>query len=213
MALLIKPVKEQIYDIIKERILSEELMFGEKINILTLSKELGVSNTPIREALSMLERDGLVEVIPNAGPKVISYSEKKFFEIEQSMEALLIGAYETAFDNGKTDELVSLMEQAVQNQKDALNTENRREYARLSMEFDACFVTVNENRFLTDMYNQISNIFTLVVLYEHKLEKDDRQPIIEEHMQLLEAVRAEQHDTVISLLKQHYGRISKVIGS
>ena len=48
-------MRDQVYEIIKNRILSREYSLGEPINIVHLSKELGISNTPIREALSQLE--------------------------------------------------------------------------------------------------------------------------------------------------------------
>ena len=47
-------MRQQIYDIIKKRILSQEYDLGAPINIVALSKELSISNTPIREAVSML---------------------------------------------------------------------------------------------------------------------------------------------------------------
>ena len=61
MATIIKTsTKDQVYDIIKEKIFLQEYDLGDTINITALSSELGVSNTPIREALSKLEAEGLV---------------------------------------------------------------------------------------------------------------------------------------------------------
>ena len=71
-------VKDQIYEIVREKILTQEYELGSKINMLELSKELNVSNTPIREALSMLERDGLIINKPNAGPSVVDFTESSF---------------------------------------------------------------------------------------------------------------------------------------
>ena len=83
-------IREQIYTIVRQRILSGELELGEKINIMALSAELNVSNTPVREALSMLERDGLIKVTPNAGPRVIEYSPELFASVEKAVEALML---------------------------------------------------------------------------------------------------------------------------
>ncbi len=52
-------MREQCYEIIKEKIFRQVYDLGEDINILALSNELSVSNTPVREALSRLEADGL----------------------------------------------------------------------------------------------------------------------------------------------------------
>ena len=48
-------IKDQIYDLIRHKILTQELIFGEKINIVSITREFNVSNTPVREALSMAD--------------------------------------------------------------------------------------------------------------------------------------------------------------
>ena len=59
-----KTIKEQTYEILKTRILKQEIPLGSRINIGQLSKELKVSNSPIREALNLLEQQGLVITTP-----------------------------------------------------------------------------------------------------------------------------------------------------
>ena len=65
-------LKAQVYEIIRQKILQQEYALGEKINIDTVADELKISNSPIREALMMLSQDGLIEMIPNNGARVIS---------------------------------------------------------------------------------------------------------------------------------------------
>ena len=71
------PIREQIYNIIRKNIIELKYQPGERLSIMSISKELNVSNSPVREAISMLERDGLVEIYPNAGPSVITFSNKR----------------------------------------------------------------------------------------------------------------------------------------
>ena len=63
----IKTVTEQIYSVIKQDILSQKLLPGEKLTTKALQDKLGVSSTPIREALTHLQQDGLIEYQPNIG--------------------------------------------------------------------------------------------------------------------------------------------------
>ena len=63
-------MKNQAYEIIRKKILNQSYIPGEKISIASLTEELQISNTPIREALSMLEEHGLVEITPNSGFKM-----------------------------------------------------------------------------------------------------------------------------------------------
>ena len=99
-------IKEQVYNVIKHKILHQEYQLGEKINIDALAGELQVSNSPIREALMLLARDGLIVSIPNNGVRVISFTEQSFVEIAQTICALLRGGYLLCLELGKTDEIV-----------------------------------------------------------------------------------------------------------
>ena len=87
-------LKAQVYEIIRQKILQQEYALGEKINIDTVADELKISNSPIREALMMLSQDGLIEMIPNNGARVISFSEEGFHEIASSLYVVLYGAYD-----------------------------------------------------------------------------------------------------------------------
>ncbi|MBQ6622159.1 MAG: GntR family transcriptional regulator [Mogibacterium sp.] len=211
MNLVRKPVKEQVYDIIKSRILEGEIELGERINILTLSKEFNVSNSPIREALSMLERDGLIEITPNAGYRVLTFSQELFFSIEQSVKALLYGSYALTMDLGRQDVLIEMLEQALEAQTAVYKDCERHKYVRLSMRFDASFVRATGNAHLNKMYDEIENIFYLVVLYDYSFLEGERLPIIEEHRQILNAVKAGDHTRVGELIEKHYSRIPPIV--
>ena len=117
MDIIKKSMKDQIYDLLRERILDEQYRFGDKINILALSTELGVSNTPIREAISMLERDGLVKITPNAGPRVIEYSPALFRQVEKAMETLMLGALELSVSLNRQEKLIKLLETSLKTQE------------------------------------------------------------------------------------------------
>lgn len=99
-------IKEQVYEIIKNRILTQEYQFGEKINIGSLSKELGISNSPIREALSQLGQEGLVVSTPNSGLRVVNMSKRDLFEQAQMVYFWMTGSYRYCAENDKTEQLV-----------------------------------------------------------------------------------------------------------
>lgn len=84
---------EELYDILKQQILSHRMAAGDKINIDRLSRELGVSNIPIRESLSRLASEGFVTLIPFKGMYVAEMSLKdidEIFEIRSQLEDLSI---------------------------------------------------------------------------------------------------------------------------
>ena len=84
-------VKDQVYLIIKERILRGDYPTGSPLNIAQLTTELGVSNTPLREALSILENEGLV-VKSNMRYQVISLSDELNEDLNQVTTIQALGA-------------------------------------------------------------------------------------------------------------------------
>ncbi len=82
-----------VYRILRDRILSQELKAGEKLSDLRLSSELGVSRTPIREALHQLAQDGVVIAEPNRGFFVATFTRgdlEEIFELRRVLELYAI---------------------------------------------------------------------------------------------------------------------------
>ena len=206
MDIIKKSMKDQIYDLLRDRILNEQYRFGDKINILALSTELGVSNTPIREAVSMLERDGLVKVTPNAGPRVIEYSPALFRQVEKAMETLMLGALELNVSLGRQEKLIKLLETSLKTQEKSYDSKDYHRYVRDSLSFDSCFIKCVSNPYLDKMYGEIYDIFYLVTLYDHERKDSERLNIINEHRQILEAIRADDIPVARSLRLQHYNK-------
>ena len=84
----IKSLKEQVYDYLREEFRLHRLKPGAIINMDTTSKELGISKTPLREALLQLEMEGFVTIVPRRGIYVNSLSIKEIKEFYQVIGAL-----------------------------------------------------------------------------------------------------------------------------
>ena len=88
------PLRDVVFNTIKDGILSGRLRPGERLLENQLAEELGVSRTPIREALRMLEIENLVDLIPRKGAQVREMSEKDIkdvLEIRKVLEELAAG--------------------------------------------------------------------------------------------------------------------------
>ena len=100
----------QLFKRIRDDILSGNYTPGEELKEATLGKQLGVSRTPVREALRQLDLEGLVEIAPNRGAKVIGISRKDVEDIYH-MRARLEGlAARKAAEQIKEEELAELEE-------------------------------------------------------------------------------------------------------
>jgi DNA-binding GntR family transcriptional regulator len=105
---------DEIYTVLKEKILNHEIPPGEKINIDRLGRELEVSNIPIRESLSRLSAEGLVETIPFKGMFVAKLSLQELeemFEIRMELEGLALRKAASRIPVDKLGKLKQDMEQ------------------------------------------------------------------------------------------------------
>ena len=75
------PLRIQVFNALEDAILNGSYKEGDSLNELRLSKSLGVSRTPVREALMQLELEGLVKNIPNKGAVVVGVSEQDVEDI------------------------------------------------------------------------------------------------------------------------------------
>lgn len=78
---------------LKERIINQELKPGERLVVSRIAEKLGTSLTPVREALVMLEKDGLVKMVPHKGARVAKPTKKNFedlFAVRQVLEGLAV---------------------------------------------------------------------------------------------------------------------------
>ncbi len=202
-------MKDQIYALIKERIFNQTYKQGEKINMLELSQELGVSNSPIREALSQLESEGLIVFTPNAGPSVIAMNEAIFEEVQETARILLLGCYEQCVEKNLAEELIKEATGNLQKQKDVpdgSSEESEAEFARAAIDFDVSVIKVLGNKTLERLYAAFFNQLFLVVLYDHRHSYVDRKENIRQHQEILDAVKAGDPEEVRHCIYKHFDR-------
>src|SRR5512133_2497697 len=92
-----RTAKETVFQILKERIMRQELRAGDPLPEAALAESLGVSRTPVREAILQLQKEGLVEVIPNRGAYVTFITLRELKNIMQLLQILEGAAVELAF--------------------------------------------------------------------------------------------------------------------
>lgn len=200
------PIREQIYNIIKKNITELRYQPGERLSVISISRELNVSNSPVREAISMLERDGLVETYPNAGPSVITFSNRRLGHIAQAILSMLLGSFEICQQNHQIDTLIERLQKALKEQMNHRDTESEPEYAKYSISFEAAFVQCCENPYISKQYAEIEDLFYLTVLYDQWYIDTNRTKAIVEHQQILGAIMNGKFETAKELLSKHYNR-------
>ena len=195
-------VSNQIYCIVRDQILSGEYPLGSYINIAQMCTELGVSNTPVREALTKLESEGLLVKTGNKY-KLIEISEKRNNDMDQFMKISVLGAFELCVEKQKLDELYLALVEAYRKQSELFNSSDYASYVRSAIDFDRVFFIVADNSFLLSTLENITAIFTLMVFNKHR---SDQRSNFEEHAAILEAIRQKDVERARRLLREHYNK-------
>lgn len=203
-------MKDQVYEIIKEKILSGKYDLGQPINITTLCNEIGISNTPVREALSRLEVEGLVVSDMNKKVRVIDIDDELKQEIDHFFFTMYVGSYQTCLFQQRIDKLIALMEKAIERQEKVLDAKNEMAFAREAINFDRCFVAATENKRLLEHHDQLSPILFLLTRYIHSRKEENREGTLEEHRGILAAVKEGDAAKVQQLLYAHYNKMLNV---
>lgn len=197
-------IKEQAYQIIKRKILTQEYQLGERINIGQLSRELGISNSPIREALNLLEKEGLVVTTPNSGINVITLTQQDHYELAQLIFFWMSGAYRYLVEVDRTAQLCAEMDAVLTKQKQFLAERNLYEFIYQADMFDRCILVATRNQRLIAQFDAVFPLFFLSSLYDYLQRDRDWQIGVHQHERILSAMRAGQHDQVITALEEHY---------
>ena len=110
------PLRDVVFKTLRQAILRGELQPGERLMEIALAKKLGVSRTPIREAIRMLELEGLVLMIPRKGAEVAGITEKSLrdtLEVRRALEELAIELSCTKITDDEIEELKQAEEEFV----------------------------------------------------------------------------------------------------
>jgi DNA-binding GntR family transcriptional regulator len=208
-------VPRQIYEILRSRILSTELPPGSSINERYLSELLGVSRTPIREAIRRLSNDGLISIVPNVGTTVSTFDlsrVREFCLIRTSFECLAIEAAVKNFklaDDQKLSQLIEDQDQTIARRDMMANIAIDTEFHRVIMQLSE-YKVIPE--FMQRTMGEILRARHLSIALPGRL----REPIIE-HQAILIALRTGNPKACAAAMKDHldksYISIVKVLES
>ena len=196
-------IAEQIYQTLRGDIFAQRLRFGEKITTKELQEKLGASSTPIREALTRLQKDGLIVAQPNVGMRVVSYTRKDVLDIYTLMTELDTVALRLACAGGKCAAMTAQL-QAVQAQ--AVKLLMRGDVAgweELSDEFHTIFYRYSDNSRLSDAANKTRSQMT-VFTYAYQQEETNREEIQYQHDAVVHCLEAGDVPAAEEALRRHF---------
>jgi len=145
-----KSLREQVYDYLREKINNGEIKGGDVINIDKLSQSLGISRTPLRDALIMLESDGFVEIRSRRGVvvKQLTLKEiKDYYQIIGALECSIV----TEEGNKLTEEDLNFMDECNIKMRQALDKDDFNGYYEWNLRFHDRYLKLSENKIALNM--------------------------------------------------------------
>ncbi len=195
------PLRDVVFHTLREAILKGELKPGERLMELQLAAKLGVSRTPIREAIRMLELEGLAVTVPRKGAEVAKMTEKDMEDVLQIRRALDELAVGLACDNMTEEKLAELHEALVRFEK-STKTGDVRQIAQTDIEFHEVIYQAADNPKLVNLLNNLRE-----QMYRYRVEylkSDDVYPVlIQEHEKIYEGLKHKDKKMVVELVGYH----------
>ena len=180
------PLRDVVFNTLRQSILTGELKPGERLMEIHLADKLGVSRTPIREAIRKLELEGLVTMIPRRGAEVAQITEKNLkdvLEVRRALDALTV---ELACERITEEEMEQLQDARDAFEK-AIKTKDANKIAQADVVFHDIILLASRNDRLMQMLANLSQ-----QMYRYRLEyvKDDEHydRLIEEHNTIVDAI-------------------------
>jgi DNA-binding GntR family transcriptional regulator len=166
-----------------------------------LASDLGISRTPVREAMAQLEREGFVRSVPRRGIYVVRKSKKEVIEMITAWAALESMAARLITTNATTDEIAALRKMFATFENGQVRA-HLDEYSVANIEFHQTIIRMSKNGVLIDL---AENLFTHMRMIRRKTigEQDRVERSIRDHMNIIEALEARATERAEDLVRDH----------
>jgi DNA-binding GntR family transcriptional regulator len=195
---------DRAYTVLKDTIVSlnvYEQPGDVRLDERQLASDLGISRTPVREAMAQLEREGFVRSVPRRGIYVVRKSKQEVIEMITAWAALESMAARLITTNAKPEEIATLRKMFATFE----NGEARAhldEYSEVNIEFHQTIIRMSDNHVLIDL---AANLFTHMRMIRRKTigEQDRVDRSIRDHMNIIEALEARDTERAEDLVRNH----------
>lgn len=203
------PLRDVVFITLREAILKGELEPGERLMEIALAQKLGVSRTPIREAIRKLELEGLVVMAPRKGAEVAEITLKDLrdvLEVRKNLEEL---AVELACKKATEDDIEE-MKLAHEEFIKTLSQKDLTVIAEADVKFHDVIYRTTGNKRLIQILNNLRE-----QMYRYRLEyiKDEKKRMIvtDEHLQIIEAIKSKDVKSAKAYIQEHINNQEKTI--
>src|SRR6266446_2792313 len=195
---------DRAYTALKDTIVSLNVyeQAGEvRLDERQLASDLGISRTPVREAMAQLEREGFVRSVPRRGIYVVRKSKQEVIEMITAWAALESMAARLITQNAPDQEIARLRAMFATFEDGRLHAK-LDEYSEVNIEFHQTIIRMSRNRILIDL---AENLFAHMRMIRRKTigERDRADRSISDHMNIIQAIEARDTAKAENLVRDH----------
>ena len=185
------PLRDVVFNTLRDAILTGKLVPGERLMENQLADKLGVSRTPVREALRMLELENLVELVPRKGAQVLDMSEKDIVNILEVRSALEGLATSVACKKMSKEDLQQLKNMEVDFEK-AVADNDVEHFVDIDEDFHDLIFAATENDKLISIFRNLRIQLYRYRMAQAKNNETSMSTIVAHHRSIIRAI--ENHD-------------------
>lgn len=195
------PLRDVVFNTLRQAILRGELKPGERLMEIQLANKLGVSRTPIREAIRKLELEGLVLMIPRKGAEVAEITEKSLRDVLEVRKALEELSVQLACERITPQMLKELDESAAEFER-ILKSEDVTEIAQADVHFHDVIYKAADNQRLTQLLNNLGE-----QMYRYRVEYLKNPSVygklIKEHEEIIRHIKEREKEKAVRIVCEH----------
>lgn len=195
------PLRDVVFATLRQAILRGDLKPGERLMEIQLAHKLGVSRTPIREAIRKLELEGLVLTIPRRGAEVAEITEKNMqdvLEVRKSLEALAI---QLACERMTQEDIAELKQKNIEF-KESLLTKDVTKIAEADVLFhDVIFEATDNQRLIQLLNNLREQMYRFRV--EHLKNEGWHTQLMDEHGEIIKRLENREKEGAMEIISRH----------
>lgn len=204
-----KPLGEVVFEYLRDAILSGKLKPGERLMEIQLADKLGVSRTPVREAMKKLEQENFIEMMPRKGAYVKDINAKDMLDVLE-IRALLEGfaAFQAASVMG--DKEIKDLEKLVERFEKAILLEDKEGLIETDNKFHDIIYRSTKNDKLKEIIKGLQDQFhRFRIIYFS--EFDDYEQIMQGHKDIVKAIKQNQPQVARQVAEDHIRLVEKSV--
>jgi len=197
-----KTAKESAFNQIQEWIIDGTLLPGEKLNDMELAKALGISRTPVRESLQLLEARGFVKMYPGKATQVMEVDKEAIKDLLPPLAALQALSVELAIPN-ITDEVIDQLENVNHRFAEAIHTENYYSALKMDVIFHQIIVDTANNQYIAHIIEELQ-AHVRRLFYHNSIVLTEQS--INDHKEIIHALQTKNASKASEVAKENWLR-------